>query len=82
MTLGEAGVIANREVTSIRLGLRRMKQAGKDSYEPSTVAPRASVRFIDGLDALDPDVKDAHDIALADAEAAAREDRDDTATLE
>ena len=59
-----------------------MKQAGKDSYEPGTTAPRASARLIDGLDALDPDVEDAHDTALADAEAAAREDRDDTTTLE
>ncbi|KAK4098038.1 hypothetical protein N658DRAFT_526650 [Parathielavia hyrcaniae] len=71
------GVTANSKVTSTKLGLQRLRQVGRDSYEAGTAAPRASGRFIDGLDALDPDVEDDHDRALAAAEAAAREDQED-----
>jgi hypothetical protein len=49
-------------------------------YESGTAAPRASARFIDGLDVLDPGFEDDHDAALAAAEADAREARQDAAT--
>jgi hypothetical protein len=75
------GATANSKVTSTKLGLQRLRQVGRDSYEAGTAAPRASGRFIDGLDALDPDVEDDHDRALAAAEAAAREDQEDAAAL-
>ncbi|KAK4232883.1 hypothetical protein C8A03DRAFT_48381 [Achaetomium macrosporum] len=52
------------------------RQAG-NLYEPGTAAPRASERFIDALDTLDPDVEDAHDAALAAAEAEARDELED-----
>ncbi|EAQ85354.1 hypothetical protein CHGG_09368 [Chaetomium globosum CBS 148.51] len=71
------GATANSMVTSTKLGLQRLRQVGRDSYEPGTAAPRASGRFIDGLDALDPDIEDDHDWALAAAEVAAREDQED-----
>ncbi len=76
VTLRNPSVTTNPGVTSTRLGLERLKQAG-DSYEPGTAAPRASERFIDGLDTLDPDVEDAHDAALAAAEAEARDELED-----
>ncbi|KAK4120737.1 hypothetical protein N657DRAFT_674127 [Parathielavia appendiculata] len=75
------GATANSKVTSTKLGLQRLRQVGRDSYEAGTAAPRASGRFIDGLDALDPDVEDDHDRALAAAEAAAREDQEDAVAL-
>lgn len=68
------GATAHSKVPSTKLGLQRLCQVGRDSYEPGTAAPRASGRLIDGLDALDPDVEDDHDRALAAAEVAARED--------
>ena len=68
------GATANSKVTSTKLGLQRLCQAGRDLYAPGTAAPRTSGRFIDGLDALDPDVEDDYDPALAAAEVAARED--------
>lgn len=58
------------------------EQVGDDSYEPGIAAPRASARFIDGLDALDPDFEDGHDAALAAAEAAAREASEDATALQ
>ncbi|EAQ85497.1 hypothetical protein CHGG_09511 [Chaetomium globosum CBS 148.51] len=75
------GATANSMVTSTKLGLQRLRQVGRDSYEPGTAAPRASSRFIDGLDALDPDIEDDHDRALAAAEVAAREDQEDAVAL-
>ena len=75
------GATANSKVTSTKLGLQRLRQVGRDSYEPGTAAPRASGRFIDGLDALGPDVEDGHDRALAAAEVAAREDQEDAVAL-
>ncbi|KAK4098849.1 hypothetical protein N658DRAFT_431192, partial [Parathielavia hyrcaniae] len=74
-------VKANFKVTSTKLGLQRLRQVGTDSYEPGTAAPRASERFIDGLDALDPDVEDEHDRALTATKAAAREDHEDAVAL-
>jgi hypothetical protein len=70
-----------------RLGIRhwvltRLEQIGDGSYEPGTAAPRASARFIDGLDALDPDFEDSYDAALATADAAACEAREDAAALQ
>ena len=44
--------------------------------------PRASARFIDGLDALDPDFENSYDAVLAAAEAAAREAREDATALQ
>jgi hypothetical protein len=41
-----------------------------------------SARFIDGLDALDPDFEDGYDAALAAADAAACEAREDAAALQ
>ncbi|KAK4096646.1 hypothetical protein N658DRAFT_435671, partial [Parathielavia hyrcaniae] len=74
-------VKANFKVTSTKLGLQRLRQVGTDSYEPGTAAPRASERFIDGLDALNPDVEDEHDRALTATKAAAREDHEDAVAL-
>ena len=75
------GATANSKVTSTKPNLQRLRQVGRDSYEPGTAAPRASGRFIDGLHALDPDVEDDHDRALAAAEVAAREDQEDAVAL-
>jgi hypothetical protein len=49
------GGTANSEVTSTAPGLQRLEQVEDDSYESGTAAPRASARFISGLDALDLD---------------------------
>ncbi|KAK4118120.1 hypothetical protein N657DRAFT_638265 [Parathielavia appendiculata] len=81
-TSKNAGATANSEARNTALGLTRLEQIGDGSYEPGTAAPRASARFIDGLDALDPDFEDAHDAALAAADAAACEAREDAAALQ
>ena len=76
------GAPAKPKVTSTKLGLQRLAVVGKDSYEQGTEAPRACNRLLDA-DAIDvdPTVEDAHDAALAAAEAAAREEQDDAAAL-
>ncbi|KAL2127969.1 hypothetical protein VTI74DRAFT_9921 [Chaetomium olivicolor] len=70
------GATANSKVTSTKLGLQRLRQV-RDTREPGT----ASGRFIDGFNALNPDVEDDHDRVLAAAEVAAREDHEDAVAL-
>lgn len=81
MTSKKVGVTADPDVTSTKLGLQRLEQAGKDLYEPGTAAARGCNRFVDALD-VNADVEDGHDAALAAAEAAAWEDLEDAAALE
>lgn len=82
MTSKKADTTPNPDVTSTKLSLQRLTQTVTDSYEPGTAAPRASARFLDALDVINPDVEDEHDAALTVADAAAQEDREEANVLE
>lgn len=80
--MSEGGGHSESWVTTTKLGLRRLQEAGEDAYEPGTVPPRAHQRSIDALDAVNPEVEDAHDALLADGEAEARLAHEDAAALQ
>ncbi|KAK4246550.1 hypothetical protein C7999DRAFT_15334, partial [Corynascus novoguineensis] len=67
-TFGEQTSTPAEKVITTSLGMQQLSQAGGDTFEPGTIAPRSHQRIIDDLEA-NSDVEYMHDDLLRDLEA-------------